>query len=217
MKAVLRKAAFILILFPSLLYTQQSRLSKEVNLISAYLSSEQFTQLNGRNDHLSNMDSLYLNALTVCCSNTDETLLALTFACVPYRQVPIVIHYFKLRFDYPLISADFDTFHKKNANLPKELFFDTPISISGDRDKPAHFFGSAFVSYSSNIFDLGDVIGYFVEVFEETFKVQSRADQRDMETNYLGNLFGKLIKKNNKIMPSEVMLTKTLSLIRINL
>lgn len=216
-KTVFAKTAFFILLFSSLLYPQQSRLSKEVNLISAYMSSEQFAGLNKSNNHLFTMDSLYVNALKICCNDKEDALLALTFACVPYRKVPIVIPYLKFKFDYPLVSADLNTFNQKNANLPKELFFDTPVSLYGDSDKPAHFFGSAFVSYSSNIFDLGDVIGYFVEVFEETFKVQSQADLRDLQTNHLGNLFGKLIKKNNKIMPSHIMLTKTLSLIRINL
>ncbi len=87
----------------------------------------------------------------------------------------------------------------------------------GDKDKNAHFFGSAFISYSSNIFDLGDVIGYFVEVFEESFEVQNQVDPRDMEANSLGQIFGRIIKKHKNVLPSQVIILKTLYHIRINL
>ena len=62
----------------------------------------------------------------------------------------------------------------------------------GDKDKLAHFFGSAFLSYESTIFDLGKLIGYFVEAFEESFKVQSTVDLRDLDVNEYGRLFGTL-------------------------
>jgi len=81
----------------------------------------------------------------------------------------------------------------------------------GDKDKLAHFFGSAFLSYSSNYFDLGNAIGYLVEVFEESFKVQSSIDERDLITNKLGNLFGTVLKQNKNILPSQIIILRTLS------
>lgn len=207
----------LIIIASPLLFPQQSRLSKEVNLITEYIASDQFSNLNKTNDPLFNIDSIYIHARTICNNDIEETFLALTFAFVPYRIVPIKLPTSKIVLNYPLISADLETFHKKNKNIPKELFFDTPDGSSGDNDKPAHFFGSAFIGYSSDIFDLGELIGYFVEQFEETFKVQSQIDLRDIQTNELGNLFGKLIKKNKNIMPSHLFLMKTFMLIRMNL
>ncbi len=157
------------------------------------------------------VDSIFLRAVKFYDYDIDEALLALTFACVPYRKIPIVIPLLKVTVYYPLVSADDSTYKLKNQNLPRYFFYDTPNNNYGDKDKLAHFFGSAYISYASNIFDLGDLIGYFVENFEETFKVQSSIDERDLRTNKLGNIFGYMLKKNKSILPSHVMLINTLS------
>jgi hypothetical protein len=57
---------------------------------------------------------------------------------------------------------------------------------------------------------LAFVIGYFVEAFEESFQVQNVIDERDLETNYLGNIFGKLLRKNKSTLPSEVLIMHSL-------
>ena len=138
-------------------------------------------------------------------------------ATVPYREVPIQIPLIKSIVSYPLTSADEETFLKKNENLPRYLFFDTPQNDYGDKDKLAHFFGSAFLSYESNIFDLGKLIGYFVEAFEESFKVQSSIDLRDLDVNEYGRLFGTLLKENNKLLPSQIFLLRSLRFFRVSL
>ncbi len=55
--------------------------------------------------------------------------LALMLATVPYREVPIQIPILNLSLNYPLTSADEETFLKKNENLPRYLFFDSPKMI----------------------------------------------------------------------------------------
>ena len=155
--------------------------------------------------------------MKVTKNNYSEALFALTFAAVPYKFVPIQIPILKFVFNYPLVSANDSVFNLKDRNLPKYLFFDSPSNNYGDKDKVAHFFGSAFLSYSSNFFDLGDLIGYFVEVFEQDFKVQSSIDIRDLQTNALGNIFGLLLKKNKRVLPSSVMLIRSLFYIRYHL
>jgi hypothetical protein len=97
------------------------------------------------------------------------------------------------------------------------LFFDTPQNNYGDKDKLAHFFGSAFLSYESNIFDLGKLIGYFVEAFEESFKVQSSVDLRDLDVNDYGRLFGTWLKESNKLLPSQIFLLRSLRFFRVTL
>jgi hypothetical protein len=118
---------------------------------------------------------------------------------------------------YPLISAEENIFNLKNRQLPSKLFFDTPSGDYGDKDKLAHFFGSAYLAYLSLIFDFAPVIGYFVEVFEEKFQVQSSVDLRDMEANRLGILFGKMLKKNYKTLPSDILILNTLLHLRIQI
>ncbi|MFZ0456379.1 MAG: hypothetical protein WCE54_05835 [Ignavibacteriaceae bacterium] len=198
------------------LYPQQSTLSKGVNYLSEFIASDYFLNLKKTNNDLELADTLFLRAVKYKDYNYSEALLALTFATVPYKEVPIQFPLIGI-LDYPLVSANDSVFLVKDKNLPKDFFYDTPKGSFGDKDKLAHFFGSAFISYSSNIFDLGDLIGYFVEVFEQSFKVQSSVDTRDLRTNKLGNIFGDILKKNENALPSQVMLMKSLSYFSYNL
>ncbi len=200
-----------LIIFATVSFPQQSKLSKGVNYISRFIASDYFKNLKSANNDLAMADSIFLRAVKFYDNDIDEALLALTFTCVPYRKIPIVLPVIKVKVYYPLISADDSTYKLKNQNLPRYFFYDTPNNNYGDKDKLAHFFGSAFISYASNIFDLGDLIGYFVENFEETFKVQSSIDDRDLRTNKLGNIFGKSLKKNKKALPSQFLIIPTTS------
>lgn len=206
------KYFFLLFVFIYInIHPQQSNLSKAVNSISEFIASEEFVEIRKTSGDLSAVDSIYLKALKINCNDYGETLLSLMFATVPYREVPIVLPVINTVVYYPLISADEETFNKKNNNLPRYLFIDTPNNDYGDLDKLAHFFGSAFLSYESNIFDLGELIGYFVEAFEESFKVQSSIDYRDIDVNYYGRLFGKLLKENKDLLPSQILLLRSIN------
>ena len=161
------------------------------------------------------IDSIYIYQLKYQNYDYGEVLLSLTFALIPVREVQVKFPLLN-KINYPLVSVTDSIFNLKNKNLPKDLFWDTPNNNFGDKDKLAHFFGSAFISYSSNIFDFGNLIGYFVEVFEENFKIQSSIDKRDMMTNSLGNLFGKMLKENKDILPSQILIKNTLTHFRFN-
>jgi len=202
---------FALLFSASYLYPQQSKLSKSVNNISEFIASREFVIIKEKFGDLLTVDSIYSEALKLNENDYSEALLSLTFATVPYNEVPIQIPIIKSIITFPLISASDSIFNLKNENLPRYIYFDSPQNDYGDQDKLAHFFGSAFLSYSSNFFDLGNAIGYFVEVFEESFKVQSTIDERDLITNELGNMFGTLLKKHKNILPSQILILRTLS------
>lgn len=201
---------FLFYFFYQPVFPQQSDLSKTVNYLSEFIASDQFLKLKITNNDLALVDSIYFRALEFVDYNIDEALLALTFASIPYREVPIVIPIVNVNVYYPLISADERTSNLKNQNLPSELFFDTPENSYGDKDKIAHFFGNTFLSYSEDLLDLADVFGYFVETFEEDFKAQSQVDYRDIDVNWYGKLFGNLLEENKKILPSQVMTIRSL-------
>lgn len=207
----------LLILFSYNSFCQQSDLSRTVNYISSYIASKHFLELKNKIGDLSATDSIYNKAINFTGNNYGDALLALMLATVPYNEVPLQMPLINLIIYYPLISADKETFLKKNDNLPRYLFLDTPNDDYGDKDKLAHFFGSAFLSYESNIFDLGKLIGYFVEAFEESFKVQSNVDMRDLDVNAYGRLFGELLKENKKILPSQIFLLRSIRYLRITL
>ncbi len=197
-------------------YTQQSRLSQTVNYLSEFISSDYFSHLDNEINDLARTDTLFTRAIIYQRGDVSEALLSLTFATVPYKKVPIQIPVFKTIIQYPLISASDSVFILKNRNLPKYIYYDTPQNNFGDKDKLAHFFGSAFLAYNSSVFDLGDLIGYFVEVFEEEFKVQSVVDSRDMLTNKLGYIFGTFLKNDSNILPSNAFLQRTIIYVRYN-
>lgn len=210
------KIFFCFILLLSInIFSQQSDLSISVNSISAYIASEQFHQLKIIVGDLSVSDSIYHFALKINDYDYADALLSLMLATVPYREVPIQLPLLNTMVYYPLTSADERTFLKKNLNLPTNLFIDSPQNAYGDKDKLAHFFGSAFLSYESSIFDLGKLIGYFVEAFEESFKVQSAIDVRDLDVNYYGRMFGETLKENKTVLPSQIFLLRSIRYLRI--
>jgi len=198
-------------------FPQQSKLYKAINYISTFIASDYFNNLKNTNNDLALIDTIYLRMLKFENFNYDEALFALTFAVIPYNEVHINIPVINSIVIYRLPSAPEGVYKKKNDSLPKRLFFDTPTDDYGDKDKLAHFFGSAFISYAQNIFDFGNLIGYFVEVFEQDFEVQNAIDQRDLQTNRLGNIFGELLKENKNILPSQVMIIRSLIFLRFHL
>lgn len=185
--------------------------------MSAFIASDYFKDLSKTNNDLALADTLYLRILKYENYNYSEALFDLTFTVVPYNKVRIKIPLIKSVVTYRLPSSPEEIYLKKNDNLPKRFFFDTPMDDYGDKDKLAHFFGSAFISYAQNIFDFGNLIGYFVEVFEEDFEVQNSIDQRDLQTNNLGNIFGEMLKENKDILPSQVMIFRSLLFLRFHL
>ena len=209
--------SFFILTISSYLIAQQSSLSKGVNYLSDFIASEHFIELKNKNDDLSLVDSIYLRAIHFYDYDYQEALLALTFTTIPYSRVPLVIPIIKSRIYYPLISANDSISTLKNNNLPKILFYDTPKDDGGDKDKLAHFFGNAYIGYAENILNLADVFGYFVEVFEEDFKSQSKVDFRDIDVNWYGVLFGEMLETNKNILPSEIMTLRSLRYFLITL
>jgi len=199
------------LLISSFQYPQQSKLSKTVNYVSEYIASDYFLNLKITNPDIVLVDSIYLRALKFTNNDYSEALLALTFTTIPYKEIPIEGPIFKTLMYFPLTSDDDSIFVLKNKNLPKYLYYDSPKSDYGDKDKLAHFFGNAFLSYSITIFDLANGFGYFVESFEEDFKVQSKIDYRDLEVNINGYLFGKILLENKNVLPSEIILFRSLT------
>ncbi len=204
------RSLLITILLTTLIFPQQSKLSKTVNYLSKFIASDYFIQLKETNSDLALVDSIYLRAVAFTKEDYGEALLAITFTTIPYNKIPLVVPLIKEIIYYPLISAEDSIYNLKNENLPRFLFFDTPNTNQGDVDKLAHFFGNAFIGYSENIFDLSSLIGYFVESFEESFKVQSKIDYRDLDVNRYGDLFGKLLNDNKKLLPSQIILLRSL-------
>ena len=208
---------FLILILSQSIFSQQSNLSKGVNYLSNFIASDNFLKLKNENNDLALVDTIYLRAIHHYNFDYEEALLALTFTSIPYRSVPIVIPIIKTRLYYPLISANDSISNLKDQHLPARLFYDSPDNDFGDKDKLAHFFGNAFIGYAENILNLADVFGYFVEAFEEDFKSQSEVDFRDVDVNWYGVLFGDMLEINKKILPSQVMILRSLRYFSITL
>ncbi len=207
----------MIVFAPRCAFPQQSDLSKAVNYLSGFIASGYYEQLQQSNDDLALADTIYLRTVKFENYNYSKALFELTFAVIPYNKIYIRLPLINSIVKFRLTSAPDSIFQLKDENLPKRFFFDTPDDDYGDKDKLAHFFGSAYLSYSSNFFDLTNLIGYFVEVFEQNFEIQNSIDMRDLQTNKLGDIFGEILKKNKNILPSQVMLIRTLFYIRYHL
>ena len=180
-----------------------NKLDESFQKLVEYISSENFQKLKQSNNGLALVDSIYLRALSLSGGNISEGLLAATFATLPFDKMPIRLPFITKIINLKLQEIDPVLFKKKNNNLPSELFFDTPSY--GDKDKLAHFFGNAFLSYNISTFNISKILGIFVELFEESFKVSGGLDFRDLKVNYLGEFFGKQLNENSKLLPSEVL------------
>lgn len=197
---------YLIIAFSSLLiFPQRSSLSLSVEKTCIYLISDEFEEVSKSKDVMTAIDSLYVNALRINDNDISETLVSLTFATLPYHEVPLKLPIINVTFYYKLIAPPDSLYFKKNQQLPTQIFTDSPKNSFGDKDKLAHFFGAAFLSYNSPLFDLTDIIGYFVEAFEESFKVEGGFDVRDIRVNNLGKAFGKALDKNKRTLPSEIL------------
>ncbi len=155
-----------------------------------YIASEEFDKsLQSHSPHLI-VDSIFKYALSLADGDIADALLFCSVGTIPYTD-------FEMKF--PLIGfpikvfifniVDRDMFEKMIQHLPAKLFSDSPEGKFGDKDKLTHFFSSAFWAYTFNG-NVSNALGYFVENFEEGFKVQSKIDERDLMFNKLGIEFG---------------------------
>ena len=172
-----------------------------VIFLSEYIASEEFK--NKTDEDVNLVDTLYLKALNFYDGNISEALLALTFSTLPFNRMPVTIPLVKLKINLRLPSVDKKLFQQKNKNLPGLVYFDSNESGNQDKDKVAHFFGNAFLSYNVTFLNLSKFLGIFVEMFEETFKVSGKIDFRDLQTNYCGEFFGKSLRNQKDLYPSD--------------
>lgn len=182
--------------------------------ISNYIASPEFQELKKKTDDINLVDTIYLKALKFFDYDESEALLCLTFACLPYNKIKIRF-LFNSILTIPLPSPPLTIFNKKLKNLPRKIFFDSNNDEFGDKDKLSHFFGNAFLGYNSSIFNLSKFIGIFVEIIEQELFIDGSYDNRDILTNYLGELFGKTLKNKKEILPSDVLKVYQLLFLRL--
>lgn len=211
---------FLLTLFPSQNLPAQSKFDKSfyggLFYLSEFIASREFESFKKNNDELSQVDLIYQKAIDFYDGDFSEALLALTFTCLPFNHIKVRL-LFGSQINFPLPSPPKKIFKQKVANLPSRLFFDTPETDFGDKDKLAHFFGNAFLRYNFGFFNLSKFMGIFVENVEEGLFIEGGYSFRDLIANHLGELFAESLKCNKNILPSDILKIYQLLFIRIKL
>ncbi len=172
--------------------------------LSEFIASPEFSSLKDRSSDIELVDSLYLRSLKFFDNDISEALLCLTFSCLPYNNIKVRF-LFNSQLIIPLPSPPQKVFNQKLKNLPNKIFFDSPQNDFGDKDKPSHFFGNAFLNYNIGFFNLSKFMGIFVETVEEGLFIEGGYSNKDLVTNSLGELFAEVLKNNPQILPSEIL------------
>ena len=178
-------------------------LEEGITYIVNFIISEKYDSLSKLNSDLDLVDTLYLRALHFHNGAFDEALLTLTFATLAFKEMPLHFPFTNIQLGAKLPSGPDGTLKKKIAKIPKQLFIDSPQTNFGDKDKVAHFFGNAFLSYSASLFNLSKFLSILVELFEDAFKVEGTIDNRDFVANFLGYHFGKQLSSDEHYLPSQ--------------
>ena len=199
---------FFFIFFNSKIFSQhgyEKNFYGGIFYISDYIASDDFQKLKSFNSDPELVDSIYSKALQFFDGDYSETFLCLAFGTVPFNDIKVKLPIIGSQIIIPLPSPSKMKFENRTKNLPKNIFVDSPKNDFGDKDKIAHFFGNAFLSYNFGWFNFSKFMGIFVEKVEDGFFVEGGFDTRDLIVNTLGELFGKLVKNNPGVKPSNVL------------
>lgn len=174
-----------------------SRLSEAMLAISNYILSPAFSEIH--RDDLVRVDSIYANALRICGNDKSEAMLSLAVIFSPVSKIKL----FGLSVAIPTVGDSI--YRAVSERTPSMLFSDSPKNLFGDRDKLAHFFGSAFLRYSKNLINISYYTGILVELFEDGMNLPGGLDQRDLAADLLGIKFAEETRDNERTMPSSSM------------
>jgi len=180
-----------------------------IEFVSSFIISEEFAKIRMNNSDLESIDSLYFRTLKFYENDYSEALLALTLGTLPYFEMPLSIPIINTILIIPLPTPE-KNIALKIKNLPSHFLINSPKEIFGDKDKLAHFFGNAFLAYSIPFINVSEFFSIFVEKFEEAFKVEGAFDKRDIFVNSLGKKFGKQLKVNSSVLPSNFLVNNNM-------
>jgi hypothetical protein len=169
--------------------------------LKSFIRSDTFNKLRLQYGDLKAVDAIFIRAMKLTNSNTAMALLLATKACFDHRTIGLKVPVFALFF--PLSNESREEFKSRVANLPRKLYADTPRGKIGDRDKPQHFFGSAFIAFAFESSGPAERTSEFVEKGEDLIIVDGTIDARDIRANRQGQQFGLALLKNCYRLPSE--------------
>ena len=186
----------LLSLFPPLLIERGSRLKE-------FIRSDEFAGVRERYGDSRAVDAIFVRSMQLTDNNTGISLLLSAAAVFDHDVVGVRIPLFSMAF--PLTSESVDDFTLRRDRLPSHFYSDSPATAAGDRDKLQHFFGSAFLTFTSESPGTAERFGDFVEQGEEAFIIGGVLDERDFRANRQGQLFGAALLDDNRRYPSDYL------------
>jgi len=170
-----------------------------------YVRSDEFRAVRKTEGDLKAVDAIYDRAVDLAWHNVPEALLIAAFATMDHRRVGVRLPLLGPLLWLPLTSEFSDEFAARLKALPSQLYTDSPHDPEGDKDKLQHFFGSAFIAYSTRSNDPAERLGDFIEETEEEFIVGGVNDERDKRSNGHGRNFGLHLLAGEDARPSAFL------------
>jgi hypothetical protein len=144
------------------------------------------------------VDDIFEMAMRASDGDIGTALLAATTACFDHRMIHVKLG--PLRIPVPLNLESDSLAACTHASLPSQLFDDSPPD--GDRDKLQHFFGSAYIAWSTRIPAVADAAGVMIELVEPALIDGGANDPRDLRANRAGRAFAGGFDDESYIVPS---------------
>lgn len=177
-------------------------LVKDTRRIRTYVRDERFGILMKRCGETRAIDAIYLKALKIAEHSVGRALFLSFVATLEHRDVEMKVPIIG-SVGLPLTFEEDSMFHARMRNLPLKIYVDTPPE--GDRDKLQHFFGSAYIAYTSESREFARTSGDLVEWGEAKLVVGGADDDRDRRANSQGERFGHDLLTIRNLLPSDYL------------
>ncbi|MDH7516653.1 MAG: hypothetical protein QHI48_12365 [Bacteroidota bacterium] len=175
----------------------------EIRLLQDRIAEWPVENGNDRERHLRRLDEIYREAVRIAEGDIRGALFLAAGATIPYRWLSLRIPIVGAVVHVPLTFETTEEFEARYRRLPSRLFPDTPPE--GDRDKPPHVYGSAWLSCVIGNEGLVRLAGWLVEIGETLFAVVGSNDIRDIRANSVGIDFADTLRIDGDAMPSHVL------------
>jgi hypothetical protein len=170
--------------------------------LKRYIRDGRFYDLRKFHDDTLAVDAIFDRAMLIADGDVRHALLISTFAVMDHRtlgfKVPLIGSIY-----VPLTTENDSLFRLRRTHLPKKILNDNPNA--SDKDKLQHFFGSAYIAYTTNSRNFAEWIGDLFELGENRFVMGGNNDPRDKMANAKGREFGLWLLKDENVLPSDVL------------
>ncbi|MBI2619650.1 MAG: hypothetical protein HYW57_06175 [Ignavibacteriales bacterium] len=180
------------------------QLIQDTRAIREYVRDPRFGELLQRCGDLRAVDAVYQKALRIAEYNIGRALFLSMVASLEHRNIGVELPVVGT-VGLPLTFEEDSLFQQRIMNLPSKLYHDSPGDVHGDKDKLQHFFGSAYLAFTSESREFTRSAGNFVEWGEAQMIVGGVNDVRDKRANKQGETFGHDLLYVKTLLPSDYL------------